>query len=540
MLIESQDLEYQSKEHKSPYELDIKPRYLTRCRQCNFKLVYEKDAVLSDNEGTAWFCSNKCKTVWKPDNTSKICPLELANYGLVSNCLEQFLIAINLLYGPDTSLRVKQQLKTLDEECVTRAEVKNKAEEGDADSAFLIGLTYQLRYIDVNSRIAISPSIGSQKYNKSRVFSNSKALKYFEMAADDNHSESILAVSMLLYQEDNPLMFRDHLYRVIDSYPHAQQYNYAYLGFLHPKELTVNKHWADKRSILVLREGLAPLLYALNPTKCLNYGTTTTPTTMGWEDLFFFCVKQLKKYIDSKENFVILVMNHIDETIRLGFEPIAVENLIYKNTAGMHLPGTQEDMKAVLDISFEKKITQPQPLVRCVHSMMTNNCSECKLLARVRVDAVYNNTYWISIDEIHNGFHSVMFPMLTGNPDQLMYKMHEETFIQLPKCDIVFALKHLADNPADLHITQIAKNPIFYWPVIHHFGSVYRALLIAVGEKIKNAVFGRQPTSSMPPDIHSEISWLYPDQREDRHFIKCGFLLCKNLDVTFQFDVCTR
>ena len=61
---------------------------------------------------------------------------------------------------------------------MTRVEVKQKAEDGDAKSAVIIGPTYQFRFVADRSEsvMTICPS-----FSRSTAFTRSKAFKYMQL-----------------------------------------------------------------------------------------------------------------------------------------------------------------------------------------------------------------------------------------------------------------------------------------------------------------------------------------------------------------------
>jgi len=83
---------------------------------------------------------------------------------------------------------------------VSRSEMKKMAEGGDWKAALIIGLTYELRFVCdwEKCQLALQPP-----FEKSRPFSDRKAIKYYKIAAEKGSVEAFAAIGRTLFMNPN-------------------------------------------------------------------------------------------------------------------------------------------------------------------------------------------------------------------------------------------------------------------------------------------------------------------------------------------------
>ena len=110
--------------------------------------------------------------------------------------------------------------------------------------------------------------------------------------------------------------------------------------------------------------------------------------------------------------------------------------------------------------------------------------AQCAQLARERILRVDENRFLFSRDEaIFGSLHSVIYSL-----DSRLKR--QDYFINYGKYEVITASRVKALQPMDLHPLQLAKDPDFYWPIVHHFGCVYSALKDILEEKIVDSIYG--------------------------------------------------
>ena len=110
------------------------------------------------------------------------------------------------------------------QEGVSRKDMKKLAEAGDWKAALVIGLTYEFRFVlDWDEfELSIRPP-----FLKSRPFSDRKAIKYYNMAAEENSVEVFAALGrVFIIQRDIRRAAKDYLVKSSNRFKHSK-------GFLH-------------------------------------------------------------------------------------------------------------------------------------------------------------------------------------------------------------------------------------------------------------------------------------------------------------------
>merc|ERR1719369_1347959 len=99
-------------------------------------------------------------------------------------------------------------------------------------------------------------------------------------------------------------------------------------------------------------------------------------------------------------------------------------------------------------------------------------CSSCEIIGKYRVFAVAHELFAISTTETLAGFgYAAIYANTLDNT------ITKETFRCYSKPEIDSVIACLMDNPADVHVYQIAKDPNLYWPIVWYYGSVHSALV---------------------------------------------------------------
>ena len=170
------------------YTLNLKISY-TKCFFCSFDIGFSKDALVC-NCSVHWYCSTQCRDQCKDKHCLQ--SIELVN----CTSLDAFYSAILHCYDTETLNMVKEYISS--QEGVSRKNVKKMAEAGDWKAALVIGLTYEFRFVlDWDEfELALLPP-----FPKSRPFSHRKAIKYYNMAAEENSVEVFASIGRaLLYR----------------------------------------------------------------------------------------------------------------------------------------------------------------------------------------------------------------------------------------------------------------------------------------------------------------------------------------------------
>ena len=175
------------------YTVNLKETY-TSCVACIYSISNTKHALVCKC-GTHWYCSQQCKDIIRDRKCNKYS--QMAN-DLTSDSLHSFYAWIKKLYNLETLDMVKEYISS--QANVSRSEMKKMAEKGDWKAALIIGFTYEFRFVcdwDI-CQLALRPP-----FEKSRPFSDRKAIKYYKIAAETGSVEAFAAIGRALYMNIN-------------------------------------------------------------------------------------------------------------------------------------------------------------------------------------------------------------------------------------------------------------------------------------------------------------------------------------------------
>jgi len=527
---------FNDEEFEERYKLELVEKYSTRCACCRAGIRREKDATVCGC-GLYWLCSPRCLQRWQDDyeihSTEKCRSEDRRDHESKVGSINDFLAEITVFFNSDTAKTVEHTIGIYSKDGLTRSAVKAKAERGDAMAAFIIGLTYQFRFVceREETELAILPP-----FERSRPFTNGKAIKYHMLAAeaDPPSREAVYALGQLIIRFEKRSAL-DYFDRVIDYLPAETFLYYSKELFSLITENLDEIEWFvsyqnGSRTDYLCVSGLGMEIYLRYFSKGSSKNLEPKlPGTYQMGEL----TRSLKKL-----RYLPDMMIRIEKWVYDDFvdqSPRSIENILYKNTAVSNNSGTWEDVIAVN--SQVQKISKLQLRFICEHGTdsIGNSCLQCGKEANFRIQSVYMNSYFLSKTETVYGSHySVIYLADNG-------VMKEELFRNYSKCEIKFVLNAMKQRPHDIHVLKIAKNPDFYWPVIIYFGSVYSALKETAGECVAEEVYSSRRTNFIPhDDIRQTYRKLFPSNRQDRTVILCGNPGCTNLDIRFCFLRCSR
>ena len=108
-----------------PYGIDDEERFVTRCFHCFWRIPYEKYAERKQDY-RYWFCSPNCIQAAVVKKGPEYCwPTEQEN----TKTLKEFIRKIKLDFNNKISRKVEKTFKKIEKSGLTRAEVKQMAED---------------------------------------------------------------------------------------------------------------------------------------------------------------------------------------------------------------------------------------------------------------------------------------------------------------------------------------------------------------------------------------------------------------------------
>ena len=509
------------------YTLNIKISY-TKCFSCRYDIGFSKDALVC-NCSLHWYCSTQCRDQCKDEHC-------LQSRELVScTSLKYFFSAV--LYFHDTKAlnMVKEYISS--KAGVSRKDMKKLAEAGDWKAALIIGLTYEFRFVlDWDEcKLAIRPP-----FMKSRPFSDRKAIKYYNMAAEENSVEGFAALGrILIIQRDMSRAMKDYLMKSSNRFMTSQDVLRFYcfqdlVGTL----IYCKQEYKQGEELEVLSYGMTGLilfrLIFLNDSKSSKILLNELLLFPKIAGVYFF----LKSCNPEPTIVSVSVKDHV---MRLsndgGFRPVENPIFIQKadlyneedNTVARIDPGVRMDAKAVFDQGYLQRLHHDQPMYSCEHVVMSigNSCTDCAQLARERILSVYENNFLFSEDESFTGsVYSVIYTLKSGLKKQ-------DYFWNYGKYEVITAIRVMALQPMDLHPLQLAKDPDMYWPIVHYYGSVYSALKEILDGKTVDSIYENIPEFTPVPERINKVD-------VKQFVINCGHFPCVHLDWEFKFKQCTR
>ena len=443
---------------KHKYTLNLKNNY-TKCSTCSFDIALTKNALSCTACSNHWFCSAKCVDLYQGEYCLHV---EFTS----CNSLELFHLAILRFYDMETLNMVKEYISS--QEGVSREDMKKLAEAGDWKAALIIGLTYEFRFVlDWDEcELAIRPP-----FMKSRPFSHRKAIKYYNMAAEENSIEASAGIVRALgTQIDNGRAMIDHLYKSSKFKLSKELLSSNSFSELRITQDEIKKK-CQEGEVLSVNGISGVMLFRLNLVN-------STSSVIDIASLPTFIVETLSMMKACKQ--CLLLCYSYNLLIGVQDFPRSVHNTIFvqksndgenKTKLGID-PGVRMDAKAVFDQGYLQRLHHDQPMYLCEHNVQSigNTCTQCALLARERVLSVYENSFQLSRDELLvSRFYGVIFTLESGLKKQDYFWIHG-------KYEIITAIRVMALQPMDLHPLQLAKDPSIYWPIVPYYGSVYSAL----------------------------------------------------------------
>ena len=360
---------------KKNYTLNLKISY-TKCFSCSYDIGFSKDALVC-NCSLHWYCSTQCRDQWK----DKYC---LENGELCSyTSLDSFYSAILRYYDTETLNMVKEYISS--QEGVSREDMKKLAEAGDWKAALIIGLTYEFRFVlDWDEcELAIRPP-----FMKSRPFSHRKAIKYYNMAAEENSVEVFAALGRVLcIQEDMRRAGKDYLMKSLNRFQSYQMLLHKVcFPDLGSTLSYIKRKYKPGEELKVPVPGITGvMLFRLN-----LLDDSRSSNSLLKELLLFPRIAEVYSFLKScnpKPRIVCYPVNNFfpgDDDL-----PRPVENLIFiqkadlyneeDNTVARIDPGVRMDAKALYNQGYLQRLYHDQPMYLCEHGVMSigNTCSQC-------------------------------------------------------------------------------------------------------------------------------------------------------------------
>ena len=455
-----------SKDTLQSYTVNLKETY-TRCVACIYSISNTKHALVC-RCGTHWYCSQQCKDIIRDRKCNKYS--QMAN-DLTSDSLHSFYAWIKKLYNLETLDMVKEYISS--QANVSRSEMKKMAEKGDWKAALIIGFTYEFRFVcdwDI-CQLALRPP-----FEKSRPFSDRKAIKYYKIAAETGSVEAFAAIGRALY-------------------------------------ININHHREAKDNLMLSSVSFSISKLILNRICFLDLDTLNTSGDTylfrGTSGLILFKLKSMdpsnsriarealefphlaKSLLQLKSCSKELRLELINsETLQTtpGYLAVGrIENSIFLQQpvkVGYNL-GSRMDGLATSDDKYFDRLSLNLPNYSCEHNIIScgNVCQVCEHFTKQRILSVYRKEYIMSRDEtLAQLFYSVIFTLESGLKWQ-------DNFRNYSKHEVIFTIRVLALEPMDLHPLQLAKDPNIYWPIVHYYGSVYSALLEILEKKTVDLIY---------------------------------------------------
>ena len=493
----------------------------TQCCFCCFDIGFSKDALICCCT-RHWYCSPQCREQFKDRDC-----LPNVIYPSCSS-IRSFHSLILRLYDIKALTMVTEYIRS--KEGVSRIDIKKLAESGDWKAALVLGLTYELRFVceSEECELAIRPP-----FEKSPPFSNSKAIKYYNMAAKQNSLEAFAALGRclgLLGQIDHRGM-KDYFMLSSNRFEASQSFlNQLCFSQLQASLVEIKEKYKPGDKLVARFPAVAGLIiFRLN---FLDSKSSILRESFLIEHVSKVCSFLKKCY--PKPRILCVGVQIFDD-----LPPRSVQNIFFvqkaddlcgKDNPVVRIdPGVRMDTKAVFDPGYFQRLHRDQPFYVCEHYLTSagNTCSLCAQLARERILSVYENSFLFSRDETNIGcFFSALFSQESGLKKQ-------DYFMHYAKYEVITVIRVMALQPMDLHPLQLAKDPYIYWPIIHYYGSVYSALKDILDVKIVDSIYKNIPEFTPLPERRNIVE-------EEKYVIKCGYCPCVHLDWKFEFKLCSR
>ena len=281
-----------------------------------------------------------------------------------STSLSQFISKVDDFYGEEVAAQVGEYIRVLQAQMYTRAGVKIAAKAGDPDAAFLVGLTFQFRFVsDHGDCFSIVPP-----FEKTWPSSLGKAVKYFLIAAESDHPQALYALAFvqLPYNLSRPL---DFMYGAAARYPLARKF-FDFFDLLVFNCAFINLKIVEAGGTKV--SGLSAYLFLRNPGKC-----TDTSLGAGTANLIRMAIALQK--VPTKNLIFYRELLSVRE-VRLESRS-QVENFVYLNYATQR-PGAEQDFY----VAVAKGAGLEQLVFSCHHvnSEPKKTCKQCDITSEFR------------------------------------------------------------------------------------------------------------------------------------------------------------
>ena len=383
------------------YTLDLTVKYI-KCCFCSYAISYSKNALICCCS-RHWYCSTQCRDQFM----DQICTPE----EIIPDCntLNKFYDMIDRYYDMETLNMIKEYIRS--KKGVSRKNMKKLAEAGDWKAALVIGLTYELRFVcdwDI-CELALRPP-----FVKSWPFSHRKAIKYFNMAAEENSVVVFASLGRALYgQREHGQASKDYFMMSSDRFRVSLDF-LKYVSFYELANATalIKRTYRKGIQCMVTISGISGfILSKMNLLK----GTQSSMLTELLSFPQLSAVHNLLRACDMEPRLVCIANHHFQiQSVQLH-RPVL--NSIFIQKVDRIDPGVRMDAKAAFDQGYKQRLHHDQPMYLCEHDVESigNTCALCYQLAGERILSVYGNSFLQSKDETFLGrFNSVVFTLECG------------------------------------------------------------------------------------------------------------------------------
>ena len=364
-----------SKVKKKNYTLNLKISY-TKCFSCSYEIGFSKNALVC-NCSLHWYCSPQCRDQCKDKYCLESCEL------VSCTSLDSFYSMILRFYDMETLNMVKEYISS--QEGVSREDMKNLAEEGDWKAALIIGLTYEFRFVlDWDEcKLALRPP-----FMKSRPFSHRKAIKYYNMAAEENSVEVFASIGRVLgIQEDMIRATKDILMKSSDRFKSSQMLLYYTCFFDIVFTLSyIKEEYKPGEALKVPVHGITGvMLFRLNlldDSRSSNSLLKELLLIPRISEVYFLLKSCNPRIVCFSVSNIIITWD--EGRLRPVENPIFIQKADFSNeednTVARIDPGVRMDTKAVFDQGYLQRLYHDQPMYHCEHDVQSigNTCTSLR------------------------------------------------------------------------------------------------------------------------------------------------------------------
>ena len=360
------------------YTLNLTRSY-TKCCACQYDIAFSKDALLCSCKKYC-YCSPQCRD----KINGAYCRPEMVHEGC--NTYNTFLCMVQQYHPEDieTVNMVEEYISS--KTGVSRIDIKKLAESGDWKAALILGLTYEFRFVCEREecQLAIRPP-----FPKCRLFSNRKAIKYYNMAAEQNFVEAFAGLARTRTTlMDQSRANKDYHLKCVPRFKSLEILRNLCFYELSLELEAIKKEYKEGEELEVPLSGLMGiLLFRLN---CLKPNSSILKEFLRFPPLAegYSLLKAC-----NPEALIFCVSNEFKMS-RTNL-PRPVECIIYIQKADILVEkdkakidhGVRMDTKAVFDPGYFQRLHRDQPLYYCEHGIESagNICTQCSQLARERI-----------------------------------------------------------------------------------------------------------------------------------------------------------